>query len=34
MAESNTDNYNFFYHIAGEMVCLANDPAEEKAAKA
>ena len=34
VAESNTDNYNFFYHIAGEMACLANDPAEEKAAKA
>ena len=34
VAESNTDNYNFFYHIAGEMVYLKNEPAEEKAAKA
>ena len=34
VAESNMDNYNFFYHIVGEMACLANDPAEEKAGKA
>ena len=34
VAESNTDNNNFFYHIAGKMACLANDPAEEKAGKA
>ena len=34
VAEPNTDNYNFFYHIAGEMGCLANEPTEQKAAKA